>query len=181
MAIGRDDLAATLRVALALSALASLVALLVRVAAAEEVRDALGFTFSGIPDNLGEAGEILANNGRIMLAAVVASGVAQAAIRADADGLARGAMTAVVRFCEVGLLLWCLVHVAVIGAALGAYGGRALRPVLPHLPFELAAFSLVLALYLKARRERVETRDLVTAAVVAAVLLAIGAVVEVYA
>lgn len=179
--VARDDLLATLRVAFALIALGSGVSLLVHLAAADDVRAILGFTFPGVPARLSEAWAILSNNLRIMLAVVFASGVAQAAIRTDADGFARGVMTAIVRFCEIGLLLWCLVQVAIIGAALGAYGGRALWPILAHLPFELGAFSLVLAVYLKARRQRLEVRDLTATALAAALLLALGAVVEVYA
>ena len=40
----------------------------------------------------------------------------------------------------------------VVGAALGGYGTRMVRAMLPHGPVELAAYSLALALYLQGRR-----------------------------
>ena len=43
-------------------------------------------------------------------------------------------------------------NVALVGAALGAYGTRMALAMLPHGPLELAAFATALALYLDARR-----------------------------
>ena len=42
-------------------------------------------------------------------------------------------------------------NVLVVGAALGAYGERMVRAMLPHGPVELAAYALALALYLQGR------------------------------
>lgn len=181
MGVEREDLVATARVALCLTALAVVVSVVVHLAAAEDVRGFLGFTFPGVPERLGEARAIFVNNARIMLAVVVAGGVVQAAVRANAEGLSRGAMTAMVRFCDVALVLFSLIQIVIVGAAIGAYGGETLGTILPHLPFELAAFSLVLAVYLRARREPLRARHLIVAASVAAVLLCVGAFVEVYA
>ena len=43
-------------------------------------------------------------------------------------------------------------NVLVVGAALGGYGTRMVRAMLPHGPVELAAYALALALYLQGRR-----------------------------
>ncbi len=177
----RRELIGALRVALALSAAGALVALGVRIAAAGEVRDLLGFTFPGVPRHFGEALAIFANNGRVLLAVAVASAVAQASLRSQARGASRVLSEALVRVCDVTLLLACLIQVALVGATIGAYGLRGLVPILAHLPFELAAFSLALALYLDCRRAPTPICRLGVATLVSAVLLALGAWVEVYA
>jgi hypothetical protein len=177
----REQLTAALRVGAALSGAVLAVALSVRIAAADDVRDLLGFTFPGVQDRLSEVAAIFANNARVLLAIAVASTVTQAANRADAKGLGRVAMEALVRLCDVSLLLSCVVQVGLIGATLGAYGMRGLGPILPHLPFELGAFSLALALYLDARRRRISGERLILVTSTAAAFLAVGAFVEVYA
>jgi hypothetical protein len=177
----RRELIGALRVAFALSAAGALVALGVRIAAAGEVRNLLGFTFPGVPQHFGEALAIFANNVRVLLAVAVASAVAQASLRTHARGAGRVLSEALVRVCDVTLLLACLIQVALVGATIGAYGLRGFVPILAHLPFELAAFSLALALYLDCRRMPIPIRQLGAATLVSAVVLALGACVEVYA
>jgi hypothetical protein len=75
----------------------------------------------------------------------------------------------------------CLLHVVLVGAAIGAYGEPAVSALLPHGPVELAAFSLALALYVGARREPLTLRPALTVAGFAVAGLVVGAVIEVYA
>jgi hypothetical protein len=181
MRLEREDLVGAAWIAAALTALAMVVALAVRLAAADEVRQMLHFTFPGVPARFGEVGAIFANNMRVFLSVVAASGVAQAAIRVGGSGPEHVLATSLRALCDLALLLGCALQVAIVGAALGAYGGRCLWPILPHLPFELGAFSLGLSLYLEARRERVELARLLTVSAMGLSLLAAGAFVEVYA
>jgi hypothetical protein len=68
-----------------------------------------------------------------------------------------------------------------VGVAVGAYGARAGRALLPHGPVELAGFSLALALYAAVRRNSASARQAGSLAGSAMVLLALAAVLETYA
>ena len=69
----------------------------------------------------------------------------------------------------------------VVGAALGAYGTRMARAMLPHGPVELAAFALALGLHLHGRRRALPAGRIAAAIAASVVLLAIAAVLEVFA
>jgi hypothetical protein len=71
--------------------------------------------------------------------------------------------------------------VLLIGAAYGAYGERTVAATLAHGPFELAAFSLALGLYVSARRERLPRGVLVTVSLAAVAALALAALLEAFA
>jgi hypothetical protein len=71
-------------------------------------------------------------------------------------------------------------NVALVGAALGAYGAR-LVPWLAHLPLEWAGFAAVLGVYTHARAAAPSQRQFAQTAAVAFGLLAVGASVEVWA
>ena len=69
-------------------------------------------------------------------------------------------------------------NLLVVGAALGAYGTRMLRAVLPHGPVELAAFALAIALYLQGRHRAIAVRHLIATGAASLGLLAAAAVLE---
>jgi hypothetical protein len=71
-------------------------------------------------------------------------------------------------------------NVIVVGASLGAYGTRMLRATLPHGPFELAAYSLALALYLQGRRWPLPLRLALGVGALSVATLALAAALETY-
>jgi hypothetical protein len=158
--------AETAVVAVAMLAGAAVVAALVALLGAGEMREALGFPFTGVPDRLGEAVSIFVANARLAAGVGVAAAVAQARLRGRVPGL-------VARVCDVGVLLALAVNVGIVGAATGAYGGRMVVSMLPHGPLELAAFSLAIAAWRRARAERLDARW--AGAVAAGVVAILGA------
>ena len=146
--LARD--AATIAGALVAAALA--VAIVVRLGRAPETRAQLAFGFHGIPTKLEAALAILANNGRLLTAILAAVLVAQAPWLAGPDARRGPALTALRAGIDTLLALVVAANVALVGAALGAYGTRMALAMLPHGPLELAAFATALALYLDARR-----------------------------
>jgi hypothetical protein len=70
-------------------------------------------------------------------------------------------------------------NMALIGAALGAYGPR-LVPWLVHLPVELAALAIPAGTYLHARRARLRPCVLLATAALTGAALLIAALVETY-
>jgi hypothetical protein len=164
------------RVALGLLAVIAMVALAVRLACAGRVRAWLGFPFTGVPASLEEAARIFAHNAGAMLGIGGLLLIAQLAARRP-EGPARTQ-----RYLQVAgeLLLAGVIaaNLAVVGAALGAYGDRMLRAVLPHGPVELAAFALAIALYLQGRHRALAARHLLTTATASLGLLAAAALLE---
>jgi len=160
-------------VAVGLVGLTATTAVAVRLTAATEARELLGFTFRGLPHRPSESVAIFVNNVRVLGAILAACGIVQ---------LAWGSLTRVaVGICDVALLVGSVLQIVLIGTAFGAYGRRVLETVFAHAPFELLAFSLGLGLYLEARRTRLSMQRVVTVTASATTALAIGAVVEVFA
>jgi hypothetical protein len=157
-------------------------ALIVRVTAASDARELLGFGFPGLPRRAGEAVAIFANNARTLAALLLACLVAHGArVRPGAARGERVAMRFVTGLCDAGLLAAALWHVAFVGAALGAYGRRTVAAMLPHGPLELAAFALAFALYLAARREGLTRQRFLGVTLVSFAGLAVAAGLEVFA
>jgi hypothetical protein len=168
-------------VALALVGLTALTAIAVHLVAADAARQQLGFTFEGLPRRVDQALAIFANNVRVLGAVLAACVAVQVAARGPDAGWEALLLRTVTAVCDAAVIVGCAVHVLVIGAAVGAYGERTLWMVLAHGPFELAAFSLALALYLAGRRERLPAGRLLAVALAATAALAVGALLEVYA
>ena len=82
---------------------------------------------------------------------------------------------------DVALGALAIINMALVGVALGAYGFPLLRRVGIHTAFELAAFSVAGSSYLAARDGRLTRSCLYTAAGLACLLLAAGALAETYA
>jgi hypothetical protein len=175
---------AALAVAGALTVVTLCVAAGVRVGWAADMRSLLAFGFAGLPPSPGTAISIFASNARLLAAVFAAVLIAQSPWLAGADSAAadgrhpvqvvlRGAVDAV-------LALAVAVNVALVGSALGAYGTRMAVAVLPHGPVELAAYSLALALYLRARRAELAVRDVAITAATCLALLAVGSALETF-
>lgn len=172
--------------ALGLVLLAAGAALAVSLAGAEGARAWLGYGFEGLPDRAGEVVAIFANNVRMLAGVFAACCVAQLArndLRAGAGpqaALASGFGQAFTWVCDLAVAGSAVGHALLIGASVGAYGNRLLAFLFPHGPFELAAYSIALALYVEARRGRVPLRRWVASAALGVGALALGAPLEVF-
>ena len=69
----------------------------------------------------------------------------------------------------------------VVGAAVGGYGTRMVRAMLPHGPVEVAAYALALALYLLGRSRPLPTARLAGTIATSVALLAVAALLETFA
>ena len=155
-----------------------LVAGAVRVAMAAPIRERLGYTFRGVPARPDVAIGIFAHNLRAILGVFGLLLVAQIASRATGGaGLVHRVTIMVGEIILVGV---ASTNVLVVGAALGAYGPRMVRAVLPHGPIELAAYSLALGLYLEGRRRALPAAHVAKVAALSLGLLALAAALETF-
>ena len=154
------------------------IALTVHVALAAAVREWLAFPFTGVPARPAMAASIFVHNLRALAAVWGLLLIAQSALwKAGEPGRAS---TILRRSGEVLLGAAVAANVIVVGASLGAYGTRMLRATLPHGPFELAAYSLSLALYLQGRRRPLAVQHVLYVAALSVAVLAVAAVLETY-
>jgi hypothetical protein len=175
----RDTVRLAARIASALTLLTAAVAAVVNLAFAGTARHWLGFPFTGVSARPSEAVAILLHNLRWLLAIGGLLLVAQTRHWPGEAGdgrLHRG----IQRLGEALLGAGVAINVAVVGAGLGAYGERMVSAILPHGPFELAAYSLALALYLQGRDKPLPARQILGIAATAILMLAIAAVLETF-
>jgi hypothetical protein len=180
-AVSAEERRSALAVAAGLSLAALAVAATVRAGWPAETRRLLGFGFTGVPARLDTAVSIFAGNARLLAAIFAAVLVAQSPWLAGRDARRGPVMTALTAAVDTVLTLSVAVNVALVGAALGAYGERMVVAVLPHGPPELAAYALALAVYLHARREPVAARHVVAVAGLCLGGLAVAALLETFA
>ena len=150
----------------------------VRVAMAAPIRERLGYTFRGVPARPDVAIGIFAHNLRAILGVFGLLLVAQIASRAT--GGAGRAQRVTIMVGEGILVGVASANVLVVGAALGAYGPRMVRAVLPHGPIELAAYSLAVGLYLEGRRRALPAAHVAKVAALSLGLLALAAALETF-
>jgi hypothetical protein len=127
---------------------------LTRLFVAGQARSLLGVHFASIPATSGQAVAIWLHNARSTLGVAVFAvcrPVCRRLIGEDALRLDR----AIVRFCDVIVGVWAIGYATAGGVLLGAYGTRQLRAFLPEGPVEIAAWVLLVVLYLDLRRGRV--------------------------
>jgi hypothetical protein len=175
------DARLTAAVAAALTVAVLAVAALVRVAYAEPARAMLAFGFGGVAARPQSVVSIFAANARLLAAVIAAAVIVQSAWCGRLAAPRAPLACAVVAALDTLLALQVALNVLIVGAALGAYGTRMVAAILPHGPFELAAFAFALALYLRARRHRLAPRRIATTAAACLGLLAFAAVLETYA
>jgi len=165
-------------IAAGLSACVLLVALVTRVALASQVRGWLHYTFPGVPARVNSAVWIFTNNARellgvlglLLIAQLAARGTggptrAQQLVRTGGELVVAGAVAA---------------NVLLVGAAVGAYGERMVRAMLPHGPVEVAAYALALALYLQGRRRPLAAARLAGTIAASVALLGVAALLETF-
>lgn len=168
------------RRAAVLLALIGLVAGAVALTTADVVRDALDFPFSGVPNHLGDALDILASNACLFGVALGLCAVVQSLQGYVKQAPLRLSRRAVAVLCDFSLAVLVAGNLLVVGAAVGAYGWRMVKALLPHGPVELAAFALALTLYARARRGTLALRGAANTAVLGGLLLALAALIETY-
>jgi len=169
------------RIAATLVGLAGVTSITVRLVAAAPARRWLGMTFPGVEPRTGVMLSILAHNIRMLAAVLIACAVAQVARQAAPDqGIERFATCAAARACDVVIVATAVAHALLIGAGVGAYGGRVVIGLLPHGPVELITFSLALALYCGARREPIAPQRWVIVASTCVLGLTAAALLEVF-
>ena len=177
-ASGVTIVALTVLIAAAVTSCVLLVALVTRLAFASQTRGWLHYTFPGVPARLNSAVWIFTSNSRELLGVLGLLLIAQIAARRD-DGPTR-AQRLLRAGGELVLAGAITANVLVVGAAVGVYGERMVRAMLPHGPFEVSAYSLALALYLQGRRRplpAVRTAGTIAASVA---LLALAALLETF-
>lgn len=180
-AVAAVDLGVTARVAAWLAGLTALTALAIHLVAGAATRDLLAFGFGGVEPTFGTAAGIFANNVRVLAAVLVAAAAVQLGFTERGDRWEGATLFALRSLCDAVIALGCAIHVLVIGAAFGAYGGRTLAATALHAPGELAAFSLALGLYLRARRGRADLRTFAVTSTLAVGALAVAALAETFA
>jgi hypothetical protein len=180
-AVSVEDRRRALRVAGALTLAVLAVAAIVRAGWAADTRRLLGFGFDGLPARLDTALSIFARNARLLGAVFGAILVAQSPWLPGA-ALRRGPLMCVVTVLVDAVLAFAVAaNVALVGAALGAYGDRMALAMLPHGPLELAAYALALAVYLQARRGPIRVRRVFASGAVCLAVLAVAALLETFA
>jgi hypothetical protein len=175
---GVTTLGLAVLVAAAATSCVLLVALVTKVALASQAHSWLHYSFPGVPQRLNAALWIFTNNSRELLGVVGLLLIAQVTVRGS-DGPTR-----VQRLVRTGgeLLLAGAIaaNVLVVGAAVGAYGDRMVRAMLPHGPVEVAAYTLALALYLQGRSRPLSAVRLTGTIATSVALLAIAALLETF-
>jgi hypothetical protein len=152
------------------------VAVLVRVTAGAAAREWLAYPFTGVPATADQAAVIFAHNTRALLGVIGLLLIAQVgAHQPDGPGRVQQALRAAGEIVLAGVVA---ANVLVVGAALGAYGERMVRAMLPHGPVELAGFATGLALYLQGRHLALPTRQLLLSGAVSVLLLGAAALLE---
>jgi hypothetical protein len=158
------------------------IALVVGVALAPAARGWLHFGFAGVKPDARDALLIFANNCKLAAVPIVAGLMIQLRRQAQLDAQRRLAafLGAIENGCALALAGAVIINLALVGASLGAYGSRMARAILPHGPFELAAYSTSLGFYLRLRREAVPAAGWAASAILVVGLLAVAAVLETF-
>jgi hypothetical protein len=174
-------------IAVCLIAVAAAAALVVKVVAAATVRDWLRFPFDGIPGRPEEVLSILATNLRMLaglfaacLVANLARGLVTTRAAPPAEALAHTIARAFVWLCDAAIVASATAHALIVGAAVGAYGGRMIAFLFPHGPVELGAYCLALSLYVSLRQGGVTLRRCIDVGVASAAGLVMAAGLEVF-
>lgn len=147
---------------------------------ASGARGWLGFGFEPPPATSQTALETLRGNAAVaMLPLAAALGLSQLHVGPHAKPRLAAMLLGVTRAgFDLVIAATTVLNVCVVGLALGAYGARMARALLPHAPVELAGFSLALGAYWIARRQELALRRLLGAWGLAAALLGVAAALE---
>ena len=133
------------------------------------MRHALGFGFGGVDRSLAEVAWIAAHNARVAGATLTWAVAAPRLPRR------------VRRLVDAVLAIVLSLSGGAVGAAYGAYGGRAITATAPHLPVEFAGLSLAGGAYLHARTHAIRASEFAAVALACGLLLVAAAFLETYA
>jgi hypothetical protein len=154
-----------------MAALGFYYALVTHLAFAGQARRLLAVHFTVIPGRPSEVIAIWLHNSRLVLGvtAWTTTVIANSRLPKQPIPLWIG---------DVLLALWALGTVFVAGVLLGAYGAVQARAFWPYAPVEVAAWTLMLALYIDTRRARISVRGVLVGFAGVELLLALAAVLE---
>jgi hypothetical protein len=152
-------------------------AAITRLAFAARAKRLLRVHFIGVSHHAAAAAGIWVHNARIFIGFAVFLACAYFIQRDE-----RSARTerAILRACDGALLLWATGTAALAGVLTGAYGLAQIRAFLPQGPVELAAWALLIALYIQIRKRRVRAGPAVRQLALVLFLLAVAAVLELW-
>jgi hypothetical protein len=145
-------------------------AAITRLAFAAPARRLLRVHFTGVSHQAGAAAAIWVHNTRIFIGFAVFLSCAYFIQR---DERSARIERAILWACDGALLLWATGTAALAGVLTGAYGLAQIRAFMPQGPVELTAWTLLIALYIQVRRQRVRPGR--AARQLALILLVLGA------
>jgi hypothetical protein len=153
-------------------------ALLTRLVFREAARRLLRVHFVAVPHHAGDALGIWLHNATIVLGFAIFLGCAQLAQRAPD---AARTEWAILRAGDGAMFIWATWTAVLAGVLAGAYGSVQIRAFLPQGPVEIAAWALLIALYIRVRRQRLAAGTTALLLAVVLVMLALSAVLELWA
>jgi hypothetical protein len=152
-------------------------ALVTRLAFQHATRSLLRVHFAAVPHHAASALGIWMHNGTIVVGFAVFLGCAHFTQR---DPHAGRAERRILRACDGALLLWATGTAVFAGVLAGAYGSRQLHAFLPQGPVEVAAWALLIALYIEVRRQQLAVVRAARLLAVVLAMLAVAAVLELW-
>jgi hypothetical protein len=165
-------------IAMTLIAAVALIAAVTRIAFAGEARGWLGYRFPGVPARPDTALIIFTHNLIALSGVLGLLLIAQLAAHApDGPGRIQRTVQAGGELIVAGVIA---ANTLTVGVAIGAYGTRMVRALLPHGPVELAADTLAIALYLHGRRQTLPARQIAATLASCVALLAVAAILETF-
>jgi hypothetical protein len=134
----------------------------------DDARRALRFGFGGVDRSPVEAARIALHNLKYAAGALTCAALVPRLgprTRALVDAL---------------LAALLVFNAGAVGVAIGAYGGRVITAIAPHLPLEFAGLGLAGGAYVQARRQVISAPALAAIAAVCAALVGVAATLETY-
>jgi hypothetical protein len=157
---------------------ATTAALITGLAFQNAARRLLRVHFDGVPHHAANALGIWLHNATIVMGFAVFLACAEFTQR---DGQAARIERAILRTCDGAMFLWATGTVVLAGVLAGAYGSRQLDAFLPQGPVEIVAWALLIALYIKVRRQQIAAARAARLLAVVFLVLAAAAVLELWA
>jgi hypothetical protein len=145
-----------------------------------QARAVLAVHFVRIPATSGQALAIWLHNARVVIGVGVFA-AARHVSRAFVDDAFAVWDRAIVALCDGMLGLWAVGSSLTAGVLLGAYGTRQLEAFLPDGPVEVAAWLLLLVLYLDVRQGRATASQTTSQLGVVLTVLGVAALLELWA
>lgn len=160
-----------------LLAVTCVAAAITRLAFTSEAKRLLAVHFTHVAHHAAAAAGIWVHNTRIFIGFAVFLACAYFIQR---DQRSARIERTILRACDGALLLWATGTAALGGVLAGAYGLTQIRAFLPQGPVELTAWTLLIALYIQVRRQRVTASRAVRQFALILLLLAASAVLELW-